>query len=436
MSNNVIFEDATKSMRITEVSAETIHVGLKPSINDNFSPYFTQSGATIIGSSPEYVTWEMSKTPTSSTRLTHIIGADITSLYRISPKVQGISAGGMTFSSPISAVSSSTLPQSAGSQQLPDTSSKHISSSGSMPNPQMSSNLSFVAGQPLPMPEVRTSSPSEAAAYQPPGLPSSLPSASGFTLGKPLPPGMRGVGSSTGSAHTERQPTKLVIGGEDYGFWVHDYSAASIAVFLGNSLVEGYGDFLTSSGGKGCYLYPDGGTSGKRGWIFAKSNDDAMTAISNLFQTDIKTVVDFSNVRKRGGSAKSSNFRPPAAEAQVTTGPFAQGIAATLPARAFEAAPPPSFSIPGLPDVKLTLSTIDLVAKNIEEMIITSQIVDKISSKSSTDALGVTTWTFIGPIDEVTKAVSNLESSTSNVEITFTSQVGLNATTQAKVKSY
>jgi len=185
-----------------------------------------------------------------------------------------------------------------------------------------------------------------------------------FTPPTPLPTPSSLPVPAARPERVERQPARLIGGGEAQQWWIYDYSPASVAVFIGRSLYEQNGHkLLEQAGGKSSSLYPDGdGSMSRRGWIFAKSNKGGMDYLSQMLGVDIKTLSDFSQVRSRGrrpDDGEMAPYVPHALGPQMTSGPFPQGLA----------------SIPGIPEPGAVLSGTDLLTKAFRDFATTVKTV-------------------------------------------------------------
>lgn len=425
---NVLFTDESSGVKITELTSDKVGFDIKAEHNSTFQSFFAQVGGKLSASADGIVTWEFTKSPQVSALFQQIVKQDIESKYTM----QGpITAGGMTFGGALNAQASTPQQQST----LPGTPSTQLGTAGIMPGAAPLPTLTPVpTALPVPgstMPGTYTPQASlpQPGFSQAGGLNMSVVSSMQSMPGTP-----QGVTSTY--QRKERQPTRLAFGGPENDFWLYDYSDKSVAVFLGKTTYETIAPYLDQNGGKGSYLYPDGGTQGRRGWIFAKSNDKGMEALAVLMKTDIKSVCDFSKVRsysRRGqrgspGQVSPSPFSQPSGMPQVATGPFPGGM--TL-----AAAPPPSnLPIPGVPDASVSLSPTDLVLKNIGELIITSKSLTTLSSKSEDGTLGETTWTFMGPAEDVDAAVQSKSAGDEDPDVVFEATIGMTKIVRINVK--
>lgn len=318
MALPVIVSNPEVNLTISEASDHLVISG-PSAFSATYAQFFTQVGGKIAETSATHVNWQLPKSFPVAQMLTAMLGYDITSKYTVSvpeapPKPSGpLTVAGMSFAAPL----------------------------GATPG---------IGGFPgvLPLP-----TPTAAGGMPLPGFPST-----GLPGGLPVS-GMPSV--VAGPPVSDRQPSRLIVGNETEQRWIYDYTAASIAVFIGRILYEQGGNkLLEQAGGKSSSLYPDGSSGGqRRGWIFAKSNKGAMDYLSQWIGQDIRTLCDFSQVRTRGRRddppPPTAAYVPHALGPQMVSGPFPQGLA----------------SIPGIPEPGAVLSGTDLLTKAFRDFVAT-----------------------------------------------------------------
>jgi hypothetical protein len=243
-----IFVDDSVKIRETP---ETLVLEGSTEFNTTYGQFFTQTGGKIIETTATTATWSLPKSPVTTQIINRMVGFNIEDKYSLTPAPAPapapITVGGMSFPSML------TPGLTTGSNKSP------------------LSPPTFPAG--LGSHGLTTAPRSTAGEYAPPPPPF---------------PTTATVGGAYSPA-TDRPPATLIGGGEAQGWWIYDYTDASIAVFVGKEAYEaGGGDCLKQAGGKSTRLTPDGpGTTPRSGWIFAKSNANGMNYLSHKLVADI-----------------------------------------------------------------------------------------------------------------------------------------------------
>ena len=318
-------------LSIKEEDSSYIVLTISKILNDTYNKYFTAIQGQILETNESNVLWKFGKNANTSQVINSMIpNFNLESLYKINQ-----------FQPPMNQFQPPSLSNSTSSNQTPPPSEN-----------------------PFPFQPPQSSNP-----FQPP---QNLPG-----------PGMfSNMNSSSSQSYDPNQqypqqypqkvhePKKLIYKSQPPNpeVFVYDYSPASIAVFLGKDAYATIEPILKqlSQGKPSNKLYPDGGQIYRFGWVFAKSNEQAISYLTQFLQFDIKANSDYSQVRsynKGGGYGQQqypqqqySGMPPqqqqqypqqqqqfpslPGQQPQIVTGPF-------LPSNP---SLPSGFKLPGVPD--------------------------------------------------------------------------------------
>ena len=198
-----------------------------------------------------------------------------------------------------------------------------------------------------------------------------------------------------------RNPTKCIKDCSDKGYKVYDYSEKSIAVIpLTHQSLEVLKEgFSSIKGGKYNFnLYVNGNigeTKPERGFIVAKSNQEAMDYITQLCDdTDVRQLADFSSVK---------TFHK---EPKIVRGPFNGGLGAS-PIQALNSLKAAPF--PGIPSPSVVVATQPMnvrIEGIMKELAKTEKL--EVSIRAAIDCPGDKIMCLWGPLDLVNQEIEKI----------------------------
>ena len=291
-------------LSIKEEDSSYIVLTISKILNDTYNKYFTAIQGQILETNESNVLWKFGKNANTSQVINSMIpNFNLESLYKINQ-----------FQPPMNQFQPPSLSNSTSSNQTPPPSENPFPfqppQSSNPFQPPQSSNPFQPPQSSNPFQPPQSSNP-----FQPPQ------SSNPFQPPQNLPgPGMfSNMNSSSSQSYDPNQqypqqypqkvhePKKLIYKSQPPNpeVFVYDYSPASIAVFLGKDAYATIEPILKqlSQGKPSNKLYPDGGQIYRFGWVFAKSNEQAISYLTQFLQFDIKANSDYSQVRSynKGG---------------------------------------------------------------------------------------------------------------------------------------
>lgn len=292
MDPKVLYDNSGNGVKITQTQPETVDVALPLAFLASFQSFLTAAGGQVTSTTGTHANWTLPTNENSSRVLTAMTK---TQLDYMPKTIQGFS--------PLAP----SLPSGLAGSVSPTRSG--LPSSVGLPSPAR-------AGFPPPV-GLPTASPSPSRLGLPPastGFPPPVAKTipfSGINIANPAAnPLAAYIQGGSAMPSVEHQAKKVIASGQAPDWQIYDYSAASLALFLGADIYQQLDPIIQQNGGKKSKLYPDGPTA-KFGYIFAKSNAVGMQFLNQTFGVNVQALTDFSQVKQRVGAARAQQYGAP-----------------------------------------------------------------------------------------------------------------------------